>query len=318
MVSKMRKAFTLVELIFVIIIVSLLSTATYKALQMIVTRSYKAKQTTKLSLESQTTLNQISSYLKYRIPYSTIGYDPESGDYEYIGSLTSNKPVLEWYGQAIEAFEKGYFSEFIDMDQTDKANQTVLSPDTDGDNIASLEKKKWNTNDDIYANKIVNLIFAGSFDRGNGSSNSYANTFGWHGGNSNDSFDIDIDSSGIITFDDTPTFVYEKYFLVDSAYAIARGADIDTTASCIQNLDIKSNDLANTLFLFSNYRPWKGETFCADKQGGSKVGDVDILMQHIQGFRFEQIDYTIRIALDINKTIKGSSPVHFSKMKVVF
>ena len=318
MVKDMKAAFTLIEMIFVIIIISLLSTATYKALQMIVTRSYKAKQTTKLSLESQTTLNQISSYLKYRIPYSTIGYDPQTGNYEYIGSLTGNKPVLEWYGRAIEAFEKGYVSEFIDMAQADKTNLTLLSPDTDGNGIANLEQKKWNASN-IYANKTLDLIFAGSFDRGSGSSNSYTGTFGWHGGGSSDSFDIaSIDATGTITLIDIPAFIYEKYFLVDSAYAIARGKDIDATATCITNLRIKNAELADTLFLFSNYRPWKGETFCADKTGGTKTGDVSILMQNVQGFRFEQLDYTIRIALDINKTINGSTPVHFSKMKVVF
>jgi hypothetical protein len=129
-----------------------------------------------------------------------------------------------------------------------------------------------------------------------------------------------MDNEGNITITDSdkPDFLYEKYFIVDSAYGVARGADIDQSASCIDNLNIKTKDLNNTLLLFYDYRPWKGETFCADKQGSSQSGKVSILMKHVDGFRFEELDYTLRISLDINESIRGAKPIHLSKMKVVF
>ena len=317
----MRQAFSLIEMIFVIVIISFLSGATYKAFEMILIRSFKAKEITRLSTESQVSVNVISSYLKNRVPYTVIGYNSSDGSYKYIGNLTSddNMTILEWYGLANEAFELGDYSGFMDMATKDSATSTIASQNSDGSLLNDTEKKKFNSSDDIYANKIVNLIFAGSFDRGYGGTHDYNDTFGWHGGNSYDAFDFTMDSEGNITIDDSdkPEFIYEKYFVVDTAYAIARGSDIDQAATCIDTLAIKEKDLNNTLLLFSNYRPWKGETFCADKAGNTE-GNVSVLMQHIAAFRFEDIDYTIRVGLDINRTIRGSKPIHLSKMKVIF
>ena len=301
----MRKAATLLEMLFVIIIISFLATGSFKAMQAILVREYKAKQLTNLSLESQIVVNQISNYLSQRIVYSTIGYNPNDGSFDYIGNLVNNdtKPVLEWLGRADDLFMDGKYSGFFDM--ATKANNNITSYGADNLTIDNSDN--------------IALVFAGSFDRSqNGDINA---SFGWHGSDRNKTFKISTDSGDEnITFDISvaqPKFLYEKYFLVKSAYAVARGEDIDQNAPCITALGLQSKDINNTLFLFSNYRPWKGETFCADKQG-TLEGNVSVLMQNISGFNFSEVDYTIRILLDINKPIRGAHPVHFSKMKVVF
>jgi len=298
----MRRATTLIEMVFVLVIISLLATGSFKAMQAILVREYKAKQLTNLSLESQVVANQISNYLTQRIVYSTIGYDPEDESFDYIGDLTDSKPVLEWIGRANDLYIDGNYSGFFDMAKKS------------GNEVTSYGLK------DIDTNKIA-LIFAGSFDRSQSDSGDINSSFGWHGSDRNDTFDISV-SGDNISIDETidnpiPKFLYEKYFLVESAYAVARGADIDQAADCITKLGLKNRDLNNTLFLFSNYRPWKGKTFCADKNG-TKDGNVSVLMQNIDGFNFSEEDYTIRILLDINKSIRGAHPIHFSKMKVVF
>ena len=315
-----RDGYTLIELIFVVVIMAMLSVASYKGMEALKVRSFKSQQITKLSLESQTALNQIANLLQYRIPYSVIGYDPVSGDFKYIGDVDSddNMTVLEWVGRASESFKKKDYSAFVDM-QT-KSGDNFLSPNTNGDDISDTIQKKYNISNNIYTDKIVNLIFAGSFDRALGSSNDIKESFGWHGNDSNDSFDIFIASDGNITLTDSvkPKFLYEKYFLVDGAYAVARGENIDQSADCLDSLHVNTKDMNDTLFLFYDYRPWKGETFCADPNGNQKKGKVTILAQHIVGFRFEEVDYTLRIYLDVNRSIRASTPVHISKMKVVF
>ena len=298
----MRRATTLIELIFVLVIISILSIGSFKVMQGIIVREYKAKQLTNLSLESQIVVNQISNYLRQRIVYSTIGYNPNDGSFEYIGNLVDSKPVLEWLGRANESYINGSYSGFFDMATHHKGDKKVASYGINAD--------------DINTSKVA-LIFAGSFDRAQSDSGDIQSSFGWHGSDRNDTYDISISDENISIDNPTPKFLYEKYFLVEGAYAIARGVDIDKTADCITNLGLKSQDLNSTLFLFSNYRPWKQETFCADKQGTLK-GDVSVLMQNVDGFNFSEVDYTIRILLDINKTIHGKHLVHFSKMKVVF
>ena len=293
-------------------------------MQSIMTRSYKAKETTKLSLESQIVVNEISNYLQYRVPYTVIGYNAESGDFQYIGDIIDsdkNLSILEWFGRANEVFSDGNYSGFADM--ATLSNDKFASPKINKTNIQKETNQKFHFPDghNIYDDYTINLIFAGSFDRATSDTNDYDNSFGWHNNNSTDSFDITIEDDENITITDTadkPKYIYEKYFLIDSAYAIARGVDIKQDAPCIENLHVQQKDINNTLFLFSNYRPWhKDETFCADKSG-TQEGNASILMQDISGFNFQEIDYTIRIHLDINKSIRGSSPIHFSKMKVVF
>jgi type II secretory pathway pseudopilin PulG len=305
-----RGAATLIELLMVLVIISLLSVGSFKALQKLKVREYKAKEQTRLSLESQITVDIISNYLKYRIPYTTIGYNPTDGSFEYIGNLSdNNKRILEWFGRDRDALydQSPTYSGFFDM--ASKSGDTVFSPDT---NLSE-------TNERVY-----NLIFAGSFDRAY-SGHDYNSSFGWHNNDSNESFDVTLDGSGNITFSDAtkPKFLYEKYFLTKSAYAIARGVDINQDAQCIEDLNITKADINNTLLLFYDYQPWdrssgKGETFCADRNGTNQAGEVTILMRNVSGFSFKDVDYTIRILLDINKSIRGANPVHFSKMKVVF
>ena len=301
---ELRRAATLLELLMVLVIISLLSIASFKALQKVTVREFKAKEQTRLSLESQISVDIISNYLKYRVPYTTIGYNPDDSSFEYIGDLTDDKKrILEWFARDRDDFYLKNYSGFFDM--ATKSGSTVFSPDT---NLSESD------------DKVFNLIFSGSFDRAY-SANDYQDSFGWHDHDSTESFDITFDGNGNIDFTDSdkPDYLYEKYFLTQSAYAIARGADIDTDAECLDGMGIDNN----TLLLFYDYQPWdnssgEGETFCADKNGNNKDGNVTILMKNVAGFSFREIDYTIRILLDINKSINGASPVHFSKMKVVF
>ena len=298
----MRRAATLIELIMVLVIISLLSVASFKAMQKITVREYKAKEQTRLSLESQITVDIISNYLKYRVPYTTIGYNPDDGSFEYIGDLSDDKKrILEWFGRDIEDFYAKNYSGFFDM--ATKNGDIVFSPDT---NLSESNAT------------VFNLVFSGSFDRAY-SANNYQNSFGWHENNSTESFDITLNGNGNIEFadnEDTPKYLYEKYFLTKSAYAIARSADVDKNADCVK--DLIKNDDNDTLLLFYDYQPWANETFCADPNGNNQEGNVTVLMKNVAGFSFQEVDYTIRILLDINKSIRGSHPVHFSKMKVVF
>jgi hypothetical protein len=73
----------------------------------------------------------------------------------------------------------------------------------------------------------------------------------------------------------------------------------------------------NTTFLFYAYQPYQGETFCADKSG-NKSGKVSILAENVVSFRASYVNDAIRISIDMNKSIRGSHPVHISKQKAVF
>jgi len=302
-----KKAFTLIELIIVIVISSVLSIGTFKAFKALYIRSAKAKTITELSMQSQIVLNQVSKLLYNRIPNSTIGYDGQNQDscnpIEDIMS-NDNSTVLEWLYLDEEQLLSKKYASFIDMNASSKPNLKTLGV-TDELNITNR-----------------GLIFAGSFDAGNEDKSTCNGAYGWHGNDSNLTHTIKSSATDNIKLDDSvddypPEYIYEKYYLTNGAYAIARGVDIDSDADCITNLGQNVDD--DTLLLFYDFYPYinKGDTYCADKNG-TKTGKVSILSYNVSAFGAVYENDIIRLSIDMKKTIRGSTEVHISKQKAVF
>jgi prepilin-type N-terminal cleavage/methylation domain-containing protein len=317
-VKQNKKAFTLIEMIFTLIILSILSIGTFISIKHLYQRVAKSRAISDLSSNSQVIVDEISSLLYDRVPTSVIGYNPGSDNFKSIYQLQGNFHILEWIGTATEALKKGDYSGFIDMDGSNKANNTVKSFGVNGSDINETLKNKFEGNNNI-ANAGVALIFSGAFDEGVIGSD-FNNSFGWHGHNHNLVYDINITDNNISFGGVRPDEIYEKYYLVDSAYAIARGADINQNATCIKALKVRPEDINNTLFLFYNYRPWKDETFCADpNSGGSMEGNVTILSSEVSGFESGLINNSIYFELTLQRKIRGTdNNVTISKQKVVF
>ena len=183
------------------------------------------------------------------------------------------------------------------MNRSDYATKTLYSPDTSKNDIVTIQHAKWGT----FGWNDIALIFAQSFDKGTLTSHTVQ---------------MDTDNALILTSATLPERIYEKYYLVDSAYAVARGADVEQSAECVTDLNLSTETLNNTLLLFYDYRPWKGESFCADVSNGA--GKVSVLSSNVNAFRARAIDGTIRLSIDMNRTVRGGNPVRLSKQKVVF
>ncbi|NPA63856.1 MAG: prepilin-type N-terminal cleavage/methylation domain-containing protein [Epsilonproteobacteria bacterium] len=292
----MRRGFTLIELVIVVVIVAFLSVAAFKAVSLLVVKSYKSKEITRLSLESQIAIDQLSAWLRYRVPATVIGYDPARSTQQYkpLYELDEEYPVLEWIGYEPLWSDEGNYSGFVDMLASDKSSGLLRT---------QVQR-------DAQA-----LIFAGSFDRAYVNTQDYTDAFGWHGGRSLEVFEVQRSGDDLlIVGTNKPKWIYEKYYLLQGAYALARGAQVQKEATCLQGEDIDDD----TLLLFYDYRPWKGESFCADPNAQNGAGKVTVLLRNVAGIHIFEQDYTIRIIFDIHKQIKDSVAVHFSKMKVVF
>ena len=278
----MRRGYTLIEIIITIAITGILAIGMFKALEAITLRSEKAKALSTLSLDSQSALDQAAALLYDRAPMFLKACTNEN-DCVVFDETTTGKTILQWYGLASESYLAGDYSGFVDMNQSLKPN--LSSPNTNLTNVLATEKIKWN--DPAFDMSKMVLIFSGSFDEGG--QNEY-----------------NLTASGVNTITLTgtlPATIYEKYNLVDSAYALTRKEN--ATCPSVSTLD------PNTLLLFYNYRPWKGENFCN--------GDVTVLASDVNAFRAQMLNGTIRLSIDMNRSIRGSSnPVHLSKQKVVF
>jgi len=307
-----KKAFTLVEIIITIVILGILSAGTLISIKHLYLKVAKTKTLSDLSSDSQVIVDQISSLFSERVPSTVIGYRKD-GLFETIYNLNSTYNIIEWIGVANESFKSGYYSSFVDLNASDKNSLTLSSLDINVTGINSVMKNKFDANLSDIA-----LMFAGSFDNGLLTlSNDFNNSFGWHGNTHKQIYKISNISSNSIKLTTSPKEIYEKYYLVDSAYALARGNDIDLNATCIKDLNESENN--NTLFLFYNYRPWQGKTFCADPNGSGQDGNVTILSKNVKGLEFKLINNDILFNLTLEKKVRGSqNSIIVSKQKVVF
>ncbi|MDP1785421.1 MAG: prepilin-type N-terminal cleavage/methylation domain-containing protein [Sulfuricurvum sp.] len=277
----MRRGYTLIEIIITIAITGILSIGMFKAFEAITLRSEKAKILSTLSIDSQSALDQISALLYNRAPMF-LKACTNSSDCVLFDETTIDKTIIQWYGLASESYAAGDYSEFVDMNQSIQPN--LYSPNTELSNVLATEKTKWN--DPMFDLSKMVLIFSGSFDEGD--QNEYNIT--------------DSPTNTISIANTPPDIIYEKYNLVDSAYAVTRKQN----AACSSVTDFKDD----TLLLFYNYRPWKGQNFCD--------GNVTVLATSVNAFRAQMINGTIRLSIDMNGSVKVGSPVRLSKQKVVF
>lgn len=287
----MRRGYTLIEIIITIAITGILSVGMFKAFEAITTRSEKAKILSTLSIDSQSALNQISLLLYNRAPMSVQGCTDNTSVSCVPLDQATNATILQWYATASESYQKGNYSGFVDMNRS--INPNLYTPYSDFTQIKTTQVDKWGNFN--WSNNDVALVFAGAFEEGERI----------------EPYKITMTTNDTIIFSDAldkPSKIYEKYYLVDSAYAVTRRKDAKNL--CGTKIDNFKDD--NDLLLFYNYRPWNSQTFCD--------GNVSLLARNVNAFAAHQINGTIRLGIDMNSSVGNNkiNPVRLSKQKVVF
>ncbi len=250
-----RGAFTLIELIFVIVIIGILSKYGIGLLKNAYENYFYSKVNNELQAKTEAALNTIAQRLTYRIKESVIAKKAD-GNFQALSSSTygSDATILEWLGQDIDSYrgtDMQLWSGVIDIEQT--TSTQLFSPKTDASIVSGA------------------LFFVGEQNI------DVVDGFGWSGAlvNQNGSIHpVTIGSNNIFTSDAGADFsgatIYEYYQFINSAYAI-------------------END-NRTLYLYTNYKPWKGETY---KVNGEKF----MLMENVDTFRFRMDGTLLRLQL---------------------
>lgn len=287
----MKRAFTLIELIIVIVIVGIASKFGVELMMRAYEDYVYGSANNRLSAQSEAAVTQIANRLQYRIKESMIfreGLDNNGTfitTFTSLGTATSTNTnttyVYEWVGYDNDGWRGDgnstlpTWSGIIDLEGTGHGVSNLISPESNATRIGNV----------INALSPSGFTGAGSalYFIGDESVN-VDNGFSWDGtALSNQSANLHPVTLGSGNFvpSTAGTFsgvdVYEYYRLAWTAYALEFRRWTD--GSGVER---------GTLWLYYDYRPWLGENYA---QHGQKA----VLMENVQTLRFNSLGDVLKI-----------------------
>ncbi len=308
-----RRAFTLIELVMVIVILGIVSMIASDIIAKMYTGYIQSKIINELEQKTETVIDQIGKRLQYRIKKTMIARQRGTNNFLAMNSNelnSSSYDMVEWIGYDNESFvgeynaTKGFsvpgWSGFIDIDSGITSN-TLNQLKSSGSDLNIIERTV-----DALSNGTVSLVSAGKdrpaiiFKCAQGDNN--LSKYGWdYGvtGFANHSYTLavrnnDITTFGIVNPADANRSICEQYYLAWSAYALVpEGATDDFN-----------------LTLYYNYQPWHDEKY--------SDGNSSVLAEHVSTFRVMQVGETLRVKVCIQDGNITGEPVGFCKEKAIF
>jgi len=312
----MRKGFTFLEMIFVIVIVGILAKFGTNLLFTAYEASISSKINNDLQSDSSITLRQISNRLQYRIKDSVVARVAGGGPIALTSAGGNAFTVLEWVGYDIDgllgtnragvlgepAFNRPTWSGFIDVEDgagvlavgaIDSAPLTAApfaylsSPGTDT-GLANGVITSLSVNGSTFGTSAI--FFTGA-------NSNVLTDYGWDGvaqiqqsitaahriqsypGFVTRLADAAFIAAGV-TSSFTGTDIYENYKLAWTAYALER-----------RDIDLDGDE---DLVLYYDYQPWLGENYLAN---GRRI----LLMQNVDTFKFTAVGDTIKLQVCIDQ-----------------
>ena len=291
----MRRGFTLLELVFVIVIFGIMSKFGADILYKIYENYVFSNTTNRLLNQSEAAVKQIANRLQYRIKDSTIARNGIGGTVEPIGGSATgdtlgDENVLEWIGVDIDGWRgitstSPRWSGFIDLEATPATPTYLASPGT-----ASLPTALGNPA----------LFFIGSNVDLSGSA------FGWDltsvmTTQDNNMHIVSLTTANQLTpavgtFSGINLDVYEYYQLAQSAYAV-------------------SLETGGNLWFYYNYQPWNGTRAQDAGEGAQK----SLIMENVSSFKFTSMGDIMIIQVCVtDNNVTGVGEYSICKEKVVF
>ena len=309
----MKKAFTLIEMIFVIVILGIVGMIGADVIAKMYQGYLKSQITNKLQTKTELLLDVISQRLKYRIDESVIGRN--SGNNKYMKLSDDNIPsispdMIEWIGydrdsligESNGTYSIPGWSGFVDVNSTQTTRTQLLMSGSElnvtQSVILTLSNNTVNMNN---GDLRLPILYSKCED------DSDMSRFGW---------DIPAPPN-LAIFDNNATIkvyyqggdnthlhftdrgsrdICEQYLLAWSAYAIVPEGN-------------NTNDF--NLTLRYNYQPWNGEDY---NQTTTSV----LLAEHVSTFRVMQVGDSIRIKVCIQDGNITGTPYGFCKEKAIY
>jgi len=273
-------AFTLIEVIFVIVILGVVASIGSKIIAQVYESYIVQRAQYRAAIKTELALNQIANRLRYAIP-GTVGarVSLTSTFIPITNTLPEDSKVLQWVGADGDSFEaiasaanlKPGWSGFCDLDLS-TANNIV----TPGSNLA-LTTSIISNLDASIANARIYFPYEG-------------NNYGIANGNGEN---IVLDADQNITVGQT---IYERYKLAWSSYAI----------------EVRKIAGVNKLLLHHHFAPQAKIAI-----NGNSTSTV--LINNVTNFRFKGSEGVLRVKICVEEQVGfDSDKIHTCKERVIF
>lgn len=269
-----RHAFSMLELVFVIVIMGIIGKFGTEFLAESYESFIFSKVNNTLQTQSTTAIEFVASRLQYRIRDSIIARNTTDDSFTALSQADEDYKMIEWVQTDVEGFRgitKPFWSSIIDLDNTNTNKSCLISPETNtsdiDENIAALTNNSTGFDDGA-------LYFIGS--------NSDEDSWGWGGEiTTQDKAMHPIKAGDEINkllprkddFEDIDVYEYYKYSWSANGVGIENG----------------------NLMFYYNYQPWDGETY-AD-------GNKTLIMENVSTFRAMSLGAVVKIQICVKSDL---------------
>ena len=311
--KRSKAAFTLVEIIMVIIVLGIVSMIGTNIIAHMYENYMRSKYINELEQKTELALEIITHRLQYRVKSSAIVREKGTNNTQWLNSedLNASYDMLEWIGYEYESFRGENngtmtipgWSGFVDLNNSEtNATQIVTS----GSNLDfSVKMIKMLSYDKVDLNNSAGknlpaIIFKQL------SSNDISG-FGWDWSSNDHNYTLRVKKdpvrNDVLIFDENisslgVTELKEQYYLAWSAYALVP----------------EGNENDFNLTLYYNYQPWYNEHYNMTNKNIKRA----LVAEHVTSFKFLQSGNTVRVKLCIGDGNQTGSSFGFCKEKAVF
>lgn len=301
-----RQAFTMLELIFVIIILGIVASIGSSVIVQVYESYIMQKVVHNASIKTELAINQLANRLSNRIDMSMLARNPGTTGYttptdvypiQNVPLANINNMSLEWIGYDNDSFSATnppVWSGFVDLNASNF--NTVITP---GSTLTNLQTIRNNVAGGTAGTPAILFIGEDSYKNGVQynplclySANGCISPMGTPAANNA----IPLTTAGNRV--SGQMYYTEMYQLVSSAYAV-----ITTPATAINGIPVWD------LHFKYNYQPWNGQNHTN--------GNDNILLRNVSVFRFKQEENSLRIKLCVIEQLSQTTQISICKEKAV-
>jgi len=302
----MKKAFSLIEVIFVLVILGIVASISSQIIVQVYESYILQNALYKTSTKTELVATQIVNRLTYAISGTTIAKDTNrTGTVEGldwiklkdIPATDNNFTTIEWIGYDNDSFSAGatpYWSGVANYETASRSS--FITPASQLSKVATIMSNLTNGKITLAdANHSAAVIFMQKANQYKTGEEYSPACMGLIDNNTSCIFRVSRNSDTNLSFPDAlPKIVTERYKLAASAYAL---------------VPEKNEENDYNLTLYYNYQPWNGERYTD--------GEESLLMTNMSVFKFTENGGVIQLKLCATENIGQEYNISSCKEKAI-